>query len=75
MLLQLKLPTQNKPSQIMTKVYKTIKPISKEKKYQRLGYVNNNDFAKMPEIVTGILFSKNNTNIEPNFYKICTLGK
>lgn len=73
---QLRLPARNGPNHIIKRAYKTNKPIPKEKWHQKLGHVNFNDLAKMPELATGISFIKRSfSTMEPKFCEACTLGK
>lgn len=57
---------------VIRKVYKTAKPTTKENWYQKLGHINHNDIAKIPEIATEISFMKDSISItEREFCQAC----
>ena len=72
LLLQPRLSNQYK---FMTKVYKTVKLAIKKKYYQKIEHINNNNFVKMPKLVTRILFSRDNAITKLNFCRAYILGK
>lgn len=47
-------------------------PATKEKWYQRLGHIHNNNLNQMLKLANRIWFSKKNVNTKPDFYEACT---
>lgn len=74
-LLQPRFLNQNRSNQSITKIYKIVKSIIKEKWYQKLEHINNNNLTQISKLAIRILFFKYNTNTKPEFYEACTLGK
>lgn len=67
---QPKLAARNRPN------FTTTKPATKKKWHERLGHVNNNGLAKMPEMATGVSFLKDSTSTtEAEFCEAYNLAK
>lgn len=59
----------------MTKAYQTANPAIKEKWHKKFEHVNNNNLIIISKMAIKISFLKDNTNMEPDFYKAYTLTK